>query len=181
MGADFSHEPHPRCVVRCHSGAYGATNSRGELIKKTFQWVTNSGELAEALSRKLSTQELIYYAPIYGSETRRSGEYPRGMIAAILHSSRSIRSTTNPPFSTQQPSLRLSHRPGASSRPPLQVTGRSANSCHQNHPAFSRPRIAQTAQGDSVQPPWNYHRVRRRHHRCGSRVLRRHAFPQAEV
>ena len=72
-------------VVRCHSGAYGATNSRGELIKKTFQWLTNSGELAEALSRKLSTQELMYCAPISGSETRRSGEYPKGMVAAILH------------------------------------------------------------------------------------------------
>ena len=55
-----------------------------ETIRKVYQWLTNSRELAVALSRKLTKEEQMYCAPLIGKEVRLSARYPEKMCRAIL-------------------------------------------------------------------------------------------------
>ena len=75
-------------LVQGHAGAYGGVNSKGDLIKKTFQWLTNSKEIADAVSRKLSPQELESCVPLQGKEVRLSARYPTRLCQAILRATR---------------------------------------------------------------------------------------------
>ena len=76
---------HPEVyVVRGHAGAYGGTTSTGELMKKTFQWVTNSKELADSVSAKLGSDMLYYCKPLLGKELRQSAKYPDALVKSIL-------------------------------------------------------------------------------------------------
>ena len=76
-------------VVQGYSGAYGATNSKGDPIKKTFQWLTNSKELADAVSRKMSDAELQFCVPLQGGkEVQLSARYPTKLCKAILQAIR---------------------------------------------------------------------------------------------
>ena len=79
---------HDVYVVQCHAGAYGGCNSHGDPIRKLYQWLTNSAELATALSRKLSQEELQYCVPLLGKEVRLSARYPEKMRRAILRALR---------------------------------------------------------------------------------------------
>ncbi|CAJ1393380.1 unnamed protein product, partial [Effrenium voratum] len=67
---------HPEVyVVRGHAGANGGTTSTGELMKKTFQWVTNS--------------KMLYYCkPLLGKELRQSAKYPDALVKSILQAVR---------------------------------------------------------------------------------------------
>ena len=71
-------------MVQCHAGAYGGCNSHGDPICKVYQWLTNSSELATALSRKLSAEEQMYCVPLQGKEVRLSARYPEKMCRAML-------------------------------------------------------------------------------------------------
>ena len=76
-------------LVRGHSGAYGGTNSNGDPIKKTYQWLTNSKELADAVSRKLDQDQLRECVPLVGEEVGLSATYPTRLCQAILRAIRS--------------------------------------------------------------------------------------------
>ena len=71
-------------VVQCHAGAYGGKNSKGQPIRKLYQWLTNSADIAEALSKKMSPDELTQCVPLIGKEVRRSARYPQRLCRAIL-------------------------------------------------------------------------------------------------
>lgn len=64
--------------------AYGGCDSKGNLILKTYQWLTNSEEIAHALSKKLTKEEQEYCTPLQGKEVRASARYPVNMCRAIL-------------------------------------------------------------------------------------------------
>ena len=70
--------------VQGHSGAYGGVNSQGLMIKKTFQWMTNSRDIADAVSRKLDETQLQYCTPLQGADVRQSAVYPANLVKAIL-------------------------------------------------------------------------------------------------
>ncbi|CAJ1448531.1 unnamed protein product [Effrenium voratum] len=71
-------------IVQGHSGAYGGVNSQGLMIKKTFQWMTNSRDIADAVSRKLDETQLQYCTPLQGADVRQSAVYPANLVKAIL-------------------------------------------------------------------------------------------------
>jgi hypothetical protein len=75
-------------LVRGHSGAYGGTNSHGEPIKKTYQCLTNSKELADAVSWKLDQDQLQECVPLIGKEVGLSATYPTKLCQAILRAIR---------------------------------------------------------------------------------------------
>ena len=75
-------------MVHGHVGAYGGTNSNGDPIKKTYQWLTNSKEIADAVSRKMTPDELLFCVPLQGKEVRRSAQYPTKLCQAILRAAR---------------------------------------------------------------------------------------------
>lgn len=53
-------------IVKCHSGAYGGKNSKGEPIKKTFQFASNNPMLLGFLTKKLSAEQLALCVPLEG-------------------------------------------------------------------------------------------------------------------
>jgi hypothetical protein len=63
-------------VIKCHAGAYGACNSNGDPILKTYQWITNSEEIAAAVSKKMTPAEQEQCVPLIGKEVRLSARYP---------------------------------------------------------------------------------------------------------
>ena len=69
-------------LVQCHSGACGGCNSRGEPIRKLYQWLTNSSEVATALSGKMTPEELGNCVPLIGKEVRRSARYSQKLCRA---------------------------------------------------------------------------------------------------
>ena len=71
-------------LAHCHGGAYGAKNSKGEMIRKPFTFMTNCPELYQRLQRKLSPSELRQCVPLEGKETTLSQEYPPGLVEEIL-------------------------------------------------------------------------------------------------
>ena len=44
-------------------------------------WITNSSELAEALSKKMTPEQLAYCVPLIGKEVRNSARYPEKLSA----------------------------------------------------------------------------------------------------
>ena len=76
---------HPDTIeVTCDAGAYGAENLDGDMIKKGHRWITNSPELAQRLSCKLTADQKLYTTPIEGKHTKASGAYCPGLASAIL-------------------------------------------------------------------------------------------------
>ena len=71
-------------TTTCHSGAYGATNSRGQMIKKGFRFMGNCPHILHRLTRKLTPEQLHQCVPIEGRETRLSQVYPHEMVTQIL-------------------------------------------------------------------------------------------------
>ena len=71
-------------VIKCHAGAYGACNSNGDPILKTYQWITNSEEIAAAVSKKMTPAEQEQCVPLIGKEVRLSARYPIKLCRAIL-------------------------------------------------------------------------------------------------
>ncbi|CAK9042959.1 Integrase catalytic domain-containing protein (Fragment), partial [Durusdinium trenchii] len=65
-------------VTTCHSGAYGATNSKGQKIKKTFKFASNNKDILYYLSEKLNAEELAQCIPLQGKEVTLSQHYPDG-------------------------------------------------------------------------------------------------------
>ena len=65
----------------CHSGAYGATNSKGEMIRKGFRFMSNCPELLNRLQRKLDPEQLQQCVPL---QTTLSQHYPHEMVMEIL-------------------------------------------------------------------------------------------------
>ena len=74
-------------LVCGHAGAYGGVNSKGDPIKKTYQWLTNSKK-ADAVSRKLDLEQLSLCTPLIGKEVRLSAQYPTKLCQAILRATR---------------------------------------------------------------------------------------------
>ena len=70
--------------VTCHAGAYGAVNSRGEMIRKGHRWLTNSEWLASQLQAKLTPEQQRQCVPLEGRETTLSQVYCPGLVKAIL-------------------------------------------------------------------------------------------------
>ena len=70
--------------VVCHSGAYGGTNSKGQMIKKSFKFLGNCPHVLERLSRKLDADQLQQCVPLVGKETTLSQHYPDDMVKQIL-------------------------------------------------------------------------------------------------
>ena len=83
-------------VVTCHSGAYGATNSRGAMIKKTFKFASNHPDLVRNLQRKLSQEELQLCVPLEGKEVTLSQHYPPELVNEILRGIRQVARIRNP-------------------------------------------------------------------------------------
>ncbi|CAK9056155.1 unnamed protein product [Durusdinium trenchii] len=71
-------------TVTCHSGAYGAMNSKGNPIRKTFRFASNNKDILTFLQDKLSAEELKLRVPLEGKETTLSQEYPQRLITSIL-------------------------------------------------------------------------------------------------
>ena len=59
-------------------------NSKGQPIRKLYQWLTDSADIAEALSKKMSPDELTQCVPLIGKEVRRSARYPQRLCRATL-------------------------------------------------------------------------------------------------
>ncbi len=71
-------------MANCHGGAYGSKNSKDEMIRKPFTFMTNCPELYDRLQRKLTPAELQQCVPLEGKETTLSQEYPPKMVDEIL-------------------------------------------------------------------------------------------------
>lgn len=92
------HEPsiqqlmnHPGVIIaECHAGAYGAVNSKGEMIRKGHRWLTNSEFIADRLQLKLNPEQQRQCVPLEGKETTLSQVYCPGLVMAIL---RGVRDT----------------------------------------------------------------------------------------
>ena len=63
--------------VTCHSGASGAKNTKGQMIKKTFQFASNNRDILHYLSDKLTAEELKQCVPLEGKDLTQSHEYPQ--------------------------------------------------------------------------------------------------------
>ena len=83
-------------IVKCHSGAYGGKNSKGEPIKKTFQFASNNPMLLEFLTKKLSGEQLALCVPLEGKEVTLSQHYPMGLVQAILKGIKKVAQLRNP-------------------------------------------------------------------------------------
>ena len=83
-------------IVKCHSGAYGGKNSKGQPIKKTFQFASNNPMLLEFLTKKLSAEQLALCAPLEGKEVTLSQHYPMGLVQAILKGIKKVAQLRNP-------------------------------------------------------------------------------------
>ena len=71
-------------LVKCDGGYFGATNHRGQKIIKTYQFATNSPEIAQALRHQLTPQERAECTPLEGKAVTQSQEYPMQMVQALL-------------------------------------------------------------------------------------------------
>lgn len=68
----------------CHAGAYGATNSRGEPIRKAHRFLGNCPPVLRRLQRRLTAEEQKQCVPLEGRDTTLSAVYPPDMVKAIL-------------------------------------------------------------------------------------------------
>ncbi|CAK9043953.1 Protein NO VEIN (Protein EMBRYO DEFECTIVE 2597) [Durusdinium trenchii] len=83
-------------TVTCHSGAYGAMNSKGNPIRKTFRFASNNKDILTFLQDKLTAEELKLRVPLEGKETTLSQEYPQRLITSILKGVRYVARQHNP-------------------------------------------------------------------------------------
>ena len=83
-------------TVTCQSGAYGAMNSKGNPIRKTFRFASNNKDILTFLQDKLSAEELKLRVPLEGKETTLSQEYPQRLITSILKGVRYVVRQRNP-------------------------------------------------------------------------------------
>ncbi|CAK9056145.1 unnamed protein product [Durusdinium trenchii] len=83
-------------TVTCQSGAYGAMNSKGNPIRKTFRFASNNKDILTFLQDKLSAEELKLCVPLEGKETTLSQEYPQRLITSILKGVRYVVRQRNP-------------------------------------------------------------------------------------
>lgn len=54
------------------------------LMIKTHQWICNSKEIANELTRRLTPEQRAFTQPVAGRDTQRSGHYCDGLVNAIL-------------------------------------------------------------------------------------------------
>ena len=71
-------------TTTCHAGAYGAVNSKGNMIKKPHTFWGNCPKILEQLGDKLNAEECKLCEPLQGRETTLSQHYCQGMVDAIL-------------------------------------------------------------------------------------------------
>ena len=83
-------------TVTCHSGAYGATGSKGNLIRKTFKFASNSKEILALLQDKLSPDQLLLCKPLEGKEVALSQNYPEKLVRAILKGLKTVAKLRHP-------------------------------------------------------------------------------------
>ncbi|CAJ1329503.1 unnamed protein product, partial [Effrenium voratum] len=70
--------------VTCHSGAYGARDSKGNLIRKSFSFMSNNPDLLRHLQERLPPEQLRECVKLEGAEVTKSQAYPPGLVHAIL-------------------------------------------------------------------------------------------------
>ena len=136
-------------TVTCQSGAYGAMNSKGNPIRKTFRFASNNKDILTFLQDKLSAEELKLCVPLEGKETTLSQEYPQRLITSILKGVRYVVRQRNPtrfnlkkvyPASVGPEAMARRDRPSQNSmrpqqttsflRPPVAYTRRFKSYCH---------------------------------------------------
>ncbi|CAK9107863.1 unnamed protein product [Durusdinium trenchii] len=76
---------HPDVIKgSCDSGAYGATDKDGYVIIKSFGCLTNSTEIANELSCRMTKEEKTQARPLEGQRVTDSQVYPVKMVHAML-------------------------------------------------------------------------------------------------
>ncbi|CAK9085324.1 Pentatricopeptide repeat-containing protein [Durusdinium trenchii] len=84
----------------CHAGAYGATNSKGQMIKKGHRFLGNCPMVLRRLTRRLSPEQLKQCVPLEGKETTLSQVYPPRLVDQILQGVRDQLTAQYPDRST---------------------------------------------------------------------------------
>jgi hypothetical protein len=93
---------HPDAIeVDCGAGAYSTENLDCEPIQKAHRlvsscFITNSPELVQRLSLKMTPEQKMHTRPIQGKHTKASGEYCHGLARAILERLRTEAGLRNP-------------------------------------------------------------------------------------
>lgn len=82
--------------VKCDSGAYGGTNSKGDRIKKTYKFASNNPKLLQYLTKVLSAEERALCVPLEGKEVTLSQHYPYDLVTAILKGIKHVAKEMNP-------------------------------------------------------------------------------------
>ena len=80
----------------CHGGAYGMTNSKHQLVKKSFRFMGNCEPILRRLRKKLDAELLKQCVPIEGSETTATQVYPPEMVKAIILGARELAKQHDP-------------------------------------------------------------------------------------
>ena len=93
----------------CHSGAYGATNSKHQMIRKTFKFLGNCPHVLARLTRRLSPEQLRQCVKLEGKETTLSQHYPDEMIKQILIGIKHTAMESDPQRFMSPSSLRSAH------------------------------------------------------------------------
>ena len=83
-------------IVKCDSGAYGGTNSKGNMIKKTFKFASNNPKLLQFLTKVLTAEERALCVPLEGKEVTLSQHYPYDLVTAILKGIKLVAKENNP-------------------------------------------------------------------------------------
>ena len=82
-------ENHPdNYVVLCDAGAFDGRDVDGNLIIKTFKFLTNNKELAEVLGLRLNRDERALCRPLEGQRVTDSQVYPEKMVKTLLRALR---------------------------------------------------------------------------------------------
>ena len=84
----------------CHAGAYGATNSKGQMIKKGHRFLGNCPMVLHRLTRRLPPEQLKQCVPLEGKETTLSQVYPPRLVDQILQGVRDQLTAQYPDRST---------------------------------------------------------------------------------
>ncbi|CAJ1329046.1 unnamed protein product, partial [Effrenium voratum] len=82
--------------VTCHSGAYGARDSKGNLIRKSFSFMSNNPDLLRYLQERLPPEQLRECVKLEGAEVTKSQAYPPGLVHAILRGVQDVAKQINP-------------------------------------------------------------------------------------
>ena len=82
-------ENHPdNYVVLCDAGAFDGRDVDGNLILKTFKFLTNNQEIAEVLGLRLNQDERALCRPLEGQRVTDSQVYPEKMVKTLLRALR---------------------------------------------------------------------------------------------